>query len=188
MLHYRMLFVLVKVDEYNICVDCYRNVGFYLLFISYFPKNFEQTKHGKMNTVKLSPAAAKHWKSFSVLFSMAQPNTLNFPYWKIFSPESILHSEMNLYRAKCSLNVMINFTATIMVNIRIILIHCLHVTSSLYVISRALTKAMQNLLPHKPNIIRDRRSVKNNGTKPVAFNHGHCEPIRVKCNILVTNL
>ena len=50
-----MLFVHVKVDEYNICVDCYRNAGFYFLFISYFLKFFEQTKHWKMNTVKLFP-------------------------------------------------------------------------------------------------------------------------------------
>ena len=47
---------------------------------------------------------------------------------------------------------------------------------------------MQDLLPRKPNIIRDSKSLKNNGTKLAAFSHGHCEPIRVKCNILVTNL
>ena len=135
--NYRMLFIYVKVDEYNICVDCYRNVGFYLLFISYFPNFFEQTKHGKMNTVKLFPLQPNTGNCFLPCFPWHnQTHWMHFPYWKIFPPGFILHSKMNLHRAKHSLNVMINFV----VAIRIILIHCLHVISSLYVISRSLTK------------------------------------------------
>ena len=86
------------------CVDCYRNEGFYLLFISYFPKFFEQTKHGKMNTVKLFPQQTNIGNHFLPCFPWCnQTHWKHFPYRKIFSHESILHLEMNLHKAKRSL-------------------------------------------------------------------------------------
>ena len=82
---YRMLFVHVEVDEYNICLDCYKNVGFYLLFISYFSWFLWTNQTRENEYSKTIFAATKHWKSFFALFSTAKPNTL-----KAFSlPENI---------------------------------------------------------------------------------------------------
>ena len=55
-----MLFVHVEVDEYNICVDCYRNAGFYLLFISYFPIFFLTNQTWENEYSKTISAATKH--------------------------------------------------------------------------------------------------------------------------------
>ena len=79
-----MLFVHVEMDEYNICVDCYKNAGFYLLFISYFLWIFWTNQTWKNEYSKTISAAAKHWKSFFALFSMVQLNTLKVLTRKYF--------------------------------------------------------------------------------------------------------
>ena len=55
---------------------CYRDVGVSLLFISYFLWNFWTNKTWENEYNKTISTVAKHWKSFSALFSMAQPNSL----------------------------------------------------------------------------------------------------------------
>ena len=64
---------------------CYKDVSVSLFFISYFLWNFWTNQTWENEYSKTIFAAAKHWKSFSALFSMAKPNSL-----KAFSlPENI---------------------------------------------------------------------------------------------------
>ena len=71
----RMLFVDVEVDEYFIFVllqGCRCFFAFHFIFSLKFlnKQNMEKWIHKTIST------AAKHWKSFSALFSIAQPNSL----------------------------------------------------------------------------------------------------------------
>jgi len=78
----------------------------FLLFISFFHEIFEQTKHGKINIVKLFPQQPNTENCFLPCFPWHnQTHSKHFPYRKIFSPEIILHSEIHLHSPKHSLSL-----------------------------------------------------------------------------------
>ena len=74
---------------------CYRDSGVSLLLISYFLWNFWTNQTWKNEYSKTISVVAKHWKSFSTLSSMVQPNRLKaftlleiiFP-WNYFTLEN----------------------------------------------------------------------------------------------------
>ena len=70
-----------------------------------FREIFEQTKHGKMNTVKLFPQQPNTRNRFLPCFPWRnQTAWKHFPYQKIFSPQNYFMLKIHLHGAKHSLN------------------------------------------------------------------------------------